>query len=169
MRQDCFRVPDPNRRRVLATLLALGLGLGGILPAQAAPMPLPSLADFVQLSRLLTGAAECSPLMAQPIFELLTAEPWGREHLAQLSQKWLPLAASGNPPSLDLTRLSPGERWFAAHWLTTWLTGIYYHQSGNRMVSYRDALMYLGLATVRPVPGFCGGEFGAWSEPPAGV
>jgi hypothetical protein len=128
---------------------------------------------FIQLSALLTGTSHLNLDIARKIQALIVAEPWGREHLTQVAAKlkFLNSAAGAQTPlqAIDSLRFSSGERWFINHLLTTWITGIYYHQIGVQLVTYQQALMFTALDGVRPPPGQCMGEFGYWSSAPAGV
>jgi hypothetical protein len=164
------------RRRVLGALAALAMTQCFPLLAFAASRESTAVADdldvFIRLSSIVTGVERLDRETAKRIRELISAEPWGKEHLAQIGAKLLP---SGQPlPATRAQLLAPerftdGERWFIGHLLTTWFTGIYYHQRGNHVVTYRNALMHVALEDVRPVPGHCEGQFGFWSEPPAGI
>lgn len=165
---------NASRRRLLGALAVLTASQCFPLPAFA--IGTAAIADdldaFMRLSAIVTGVERLDRETARRILDLIRAEPWGKEHLAQIGAKLLP---SGKPlPAtrdklLNPERFNDGERWFVGHLLTTWFTGIYYHQTGNHVVSYRNALMHVALEEVRPVPGYCGGTFGFWSEPPAGV
>jgi len=119
-----------------------------------------SFEDFFLFSKLITGYELLDHAMAQQLYRLLTAEPWGMDHLQRLRKKLLQV------DSQHLKSLDQGEQWFFGHLLTTWLTGIYYHSSGNHMVSYEHALMYDAFENIRPTPGFSTQEFGFWTEPP---
>ncbi|MDD5180138.1 MAG: sugar dehydrogenase complex small subunit [Gallionellaceae bacterium] len=129
---------------------------------------------FIRLSEIIAGTRQLDRDTAMQILEVIRAEPWGKEHLAQIAAKLMPSLSDSPLPAdrqalLDPKRFSDGERWFIGHLLTTWFTGIYYHQSGNHVVSYKNALMHAALEDVRPVPGHCNGVFGFWSEPPQGI
>lgn len=167
---------DASRRKLLAALAALVLVPAVPHLALAAPKEAPAVADdldtFIRLCVIVTGVERLDRETAARILELIRAEPWGKEHLAQIGAKLLP-SGKPLPPTreklLNPERFNEGERWFIGHLLTTWFTGIYYHQQGNHVVTYRNALMHVALEDVRPVPGHCNGTFGFWSAPPAGV
>lgn len=163
-----------TRREFVAALLALwaGSALPGISWAQAEPAGADDLDAFLRLSAFVTGVAALDRETARQILDLIRAEPWGKEHLGQIAAKLLPSGpeaglSGARGELLDPRRFTDGERWFIGHLLTTWFTGVYYHQIGNHVVAYREALMHVALQDVRPAPGHCGGEFGYWSEPPA--
>lgn len=156
---------------VLATLLA-STKLPSLAWASPADGPVSNdaaLNQFIRLSEVLTGTDQLDRETAGKILERLQTEPWGREHLAQITPKILgPDAPTDRQKLFDKTRYTEGEHWFIGHVLTTWFTGIYYHQT-NYAISYRYALMHAAIQDVRPVPGHCNGEFGFWSQPPQGA
>jgi hypothetical protein len=53
-----------------------------------------------------------------------------------------------------------------SHLLITWYTGIYYHETGDRVVTLEHALMYRqsGFLTA---PTYCGGAPGHWAGKPS--
>ncbi len=111
----------------------------------------------------MTGYQPLNADMAKALFELISTEPWGIEHLRRVQHK---LSLAGNPKK-GLASLDQSERWFFGHMLTSWVTGIYYHNSGNIMVSYEHALMHASFKDIRPTPGLSSEEFGFWSKPPS--
>jgi hypothetical protein len=162
---------DQQRRNTISLLAAALAGL--VLPfrAWAAANSQELLPVLIYIGKLLTGSDRLDTEFAQEVLDLINIEPWGKEHLSQLAEK---LAITADHPSVSLSdvsallkpeRYSDGERWFINHLLTTLLTGIYYHQSGNRVVSYQHALMFSVLVAPH---GQCGGEFGFWSVVPVG-
>ncbi|MDD2776991.1 MAG: sugar dehydrogenase complex small subunit [Gallionella sp.] len=133
------------------------------------------LGGFLQLSTILTGYALLDKDTARLILIHIRTEPWGKEHIAQVSAKVLPSSPDNTGSTtrrqrLDMTKFSEGERWFIGHLMTTWFTGVYYHQSGNHVISYHNALMHAAIQDIRPIPGYSeGGAFGFWAEPPVGA
>lgn len=132
-----------------------------------------NLDEFIKLTELITGTTSIDRETARNILACFQAEPWGKEHLGQIAKKLLPRYATELLPDsrnqlLDPLRFESGERWFMGHFLTTWFTGIYYHQV-SRVVTYEHALMFETLSDVRPSPGLCAGEFGFWAKPPESV
>lgn len=170
---------NAKRRRLLASLAALFVC--STLPwaafaaaTKGAGVVAEDLDAFIRLSEIITGAKQLDRETAMQILAVIRAEPWGKEHLAQIAAKLMPSLSDSTLPTdrralLDPKRFGDGERWFIGHLLTTWFTGIYYHQSGNRVVAYKNALMHAALEDVRPVPGHCNGVFGFWTEPPKGI
>lgn len=154
-------VKIPARRQVLKGLGALCSV--PLLPSIAfATSRTISYEEFLQLSKLLTGSSDVEHHTAATMFETFRKEPWGMEHMYRVYSKIRDVS------ELQLSKMDDGERWFTGHLLNTWITGIYYHESGNRTISYEHALMYDALTDLRPVPGYCDREFGFWSKPPLG-
>ncbi len=50
--------------------------------------------------------------------------------------------------------------------VAAWYTGVVAGDTGNRFVTYKDALIWNTLTFTNPL-GFCGGEMGYWAKPPA--
>jgi hypothetical protein len=161
-------------RRQLLGILASSFLL--CLPYRASDantqIPAFTLDVFLYLSRILTGADKLDAPTAQRFYDLFAEEPWGKEHLAQVAEKLklpqssIEISKSELKRLLDFKMFSNGERWFINHFLTTWMTGIYYHQVGDKIVTYQKALMFTALDGIRPSPGVCSGKFGYWSEAP---
>lgn len=159
--------------------------LGGVLAWQSFPQlvlanpPDPNhvadnLEQFIALSSIVTGVENLDRDTAQKILDHIRAEPWGKEHLSQIAGKIFPSltdahSATSRQALLNPEKFTDGERWFIGHLLTTWFTGVFYHQTGNHVVTYRHALMHTAIQDVRPVPGHCNGVFGFWNKPPVGA
>jgi Membrane bound FAD containing D-sorbitol dehydrogenase len=170
--------PDLSRRKTLA-FLATSL-LIGVLPrpswaVESQQQQLQSFVAFMQLSRILTGSDDLDSDAAQHIFKLISTEPWGTQHLAQITNK-LKVTPAGivitpleQAALLEPNHFDSGERWFINHLLTTLMTGIYYHQIGNHVVTYQHALMHTAMEGVSALHSKCAGEFGYWSSAPLGV
>lgn len=175
--QSEHNLPDLPRRRSLAFLAGSLLLCAMPLRSWAADSQqrIQSFVVFMRLSRILTGTDDLDADFAQRIYNLIAAEPWGIEHIAQVAEKLKVASASGVITPLEQEELlapdhfSAGERWFINHLLTTWLSGIYYHQIGDQVVTYQHALMNTALIGVRAPYGQCGGTFGYWSDAPTGV
>ncbi|GEM_PF-1875434 len=170
-------LPDFSRRRSLIWLTASLLYCA--MPRRSwgfdAQQQLQLFVVFMSLSRILTGADKLDEDFGEHLYNVILAEPWGREHLTQVAEKLqiTPASLTISPVELNKMlipeRFSDGERWFINHLLTTWVTGIYYHQLGNQVLTYRHALMYSALDDVSSPHGQCGGEFGYWTEAPTGI
>jgi hypothetical protein len=174
-RSEAFSNNAISRRQ--AMFMLAGLFAYHSLPrlAFAATESSPRIADnldrFIELSSAITGVKDLDRDTAQKILDLIRVEPWGKEHLSQIGEKIFP---SGDDAHSAQTPLNPekfteGERWFIGHLLTTWFTGVFYHQIGNHVVAYKHALMHTAIQDVRPIPGHCDGSFGFWSKPPVGA
>lgn len=171
---------DSGRRRVLGLVAALLAMQGAPTLAWAALQDeVPRVADedfqaFVTISVFLTGVKNLDLEIARKIYDHLRAEPWGKQHLELITVKISPLLMSESlvVPRWQLlhpTRFSETEHWFIQHILTTWYTGIYYFENTAQFVTYQHALMNVALQDVRPTPGVSDGNYGFWSEPPAGA
>ncbi len=140
------------------------------LPLSARAAEPDNYAYFMSISRTLTGKDRLDENTAERIYDLIRTEPWGPQHVVQVAEKLKistpDILALERESLLNPDRYSAGERWFINHLLTTWLTGIYYHQNGNKVVSYRHALMFTSLDGVSQPRSLCGGSFGFWSEAP---
>ncbi|MDX8401729.1 MAG: sugar dehydrogenase complex small subunit [Mariprofundaceae bacterium] len=157
---------NPARRHLVRLLGAGGVVLALAPAALVEAAVLPEAMDVRALTDLcerLTGTRPSAALAKRTLAALL-AEPWGASHLQRLRVKQGSLLREGR---WRLEALDEGERWFLSHLLTTLVTGVYFHERGNRALAWDDALMHAALADVRPVPLACTGRFGDWSRPPA--
>jgi len=155
---------DPSRRMLLkggAATLILPL-LQGLAVPEAAAVSKGTFDAFLRFSREVTGYHNLNRSMVEQLIAVFEAEPWGMDHLKRVRNK-LSQAAT---PAEALVTLDEGEHWFLGHFLNTWITGIYYHGSGNKTVSFEHALMHDAFRDLRPVPGFSDRKFGFWAEPP---
>ena len=165
-------LPDRQRRRLTLAMLACLSAAPLLSPpwtALAKTADVVSREHFRLLSIYLTRYARLDEKTLDAIYDALIHEPWGKEHMKRLLGKLFPaLPESTKPRSeyLVVRHLDEGEAWFAGHVLTTWMTGIYYHQTGNRTLTYRHALMFEALQDLRPIPGLSEEPFGYWSKPP---
>jgi len=172
MQQQASDTIDASRRLLTKALsLALTLPLLPRLACSAAGTSRRgiTLEQFRILSIYLTRYARLNPEMLRAIHTTLMHEPWGPEHLARLLHRLFPDLPTSSKPRTQLLvprNLDDAERWFAGHILTTWMTGIYYHETGNHTISYEHALMYESLKDIRPVPGMSDLPFGFWQDPP---
>ena len=183
----------PGRRQfVLALGMSVAASLTGSLAARAGlsrrtqallaltPPQLknpknPGFAVFMHLSRLVTCRAELDEGMGRRIFALFQAEPWGKKHMTTAYRELTgALAASVGPASVPeliaAGALGKGESWFASHVLTTWVLGIYYHESrAPERVAFAEALMWEAVEGLMEPPGYSTGEPGYWAEMPPGA
>jgi len=121
-----------------------------------------SLQSFYQISEQILSYEQLNVDISKSLYHIFQQEPWAQTHLQNIASK-LSLEKQNN---LSLSKLSADETWFLQHFLTTWITGIYYHTSGNKFISYKDALMHSSLQDIRPIPGLSSQDFGFWSMPP---
>ncbi|MDQ6954238.1 MAG: sugar dehydrogenase complex small subunit [Mariprofundaceae bacterium] len=123
-------------------------------------------AKFMALSALLTGVTTLDENSGLKIMHKLQQEPWGEEHLHRVFQKFS-IGKTEQPSTINgFENLDEGERWFVGHILTTWITGIYFHESGNEVMTYSHALMHSSLRDIYPEPHMCDSPFGYWQKPP---
>ncbi|MFM2407287.1 MAG: Membrane bound containing D-sorbitol dehydrogenase [Pseudomonadota bacterium] len=166
-----------SRRSAIAVLAVLTIGrfFPSVVAAEMTVGDVAGLNGFIRLSVFLTQVEQLDQETAGRIYEHILLEPWGKEHLALIEERIriLQLESSSTVTLQQLLankhfneEAGKGERWFVDHLLTTWFTGIYYHQSGNYVITYRDALMHVALQNIRPIPGHCVSTFGYWTEPP---
>ena len=158
-------------RRQIAVRGALSLiAIGGLVFADGVwqrhgsspPRPeddAPSFDDFLALSREFLKRNQLDLSVGRKIYDTILAEPWGPQHIATLLHTMQSKPATGD--------LTPDEKWFASHVLTTWYTGIYFyeHRDEQRM-SFAGALMYDAVRTVMPTPFSASSGYAAWASPP---
>ena len=135
----------------------------------------PSFDVFFRLSQWVTCRRELDKAIAQKMFPLFQAEPWGKNHLASTYEKLQTKLRHRNEEGsilemMNTEVLGEGEVWFASHILTTWYLGIYYHESREPVrVTYEGALVWQALDGWTNPPGFTTLEPGHWSKEPTGV
>ncbi|MBF0281508.1 MAG: hypothetical protein HQM07_02925 [Zetaproteobacteria bacterium] len=125
-----------------------------------------SLEKFYEFSQSLTQVQSLDRNMCEKMYQIFKKESWGMSHLQRVYRKVVEIGTVRTDEVLN--SLDEGEHWFLGHFLTTWITGIYYHDSGNLVVSYEHALMYASFTDLRPVPGFSARDFGFWKDAPQG-
>jgi hypothetical protein len=158
-----------TRRQIVVRGALSLIAIGGLAVAAGAwqrhrsslpgPNDVPSFDDFLVLSRALLKRDQLDLPVARKIYDTILAEPWGPQHIATLLH-----TVQSKPANGDLT---PDEKWFASHVLTTWYTGIYFyeHRDEQRM-SFAVALMYDAVRTVMPTPFSASSGYAAWATPP---
>jgi len=160
-----------ERRQIVqfasALMLALPL-LPQLLWAESNDTPSTpnAINTFMALSTFLTANHILDRDMAIQILQQIMQEPWGKEHLQRVLKK-SQLQDRGKFDAAKLTSLDAGESWFTGHLLTTWVTGTYFHESGNKVISYKQALMHAAFRDIYPEPNQCASKFGYWQTPPA--
>lgn len=137
--------------------LALLGGLAALLPARGfaqAPAAI-DRAAFLQASSLATGVpANELTGMADALLAAFRDQSPAITQLIAFGGKGAPADIAAAVHGTPLEALC---RQLAA----AWYTGI----AGTKLVSYEDALAWK-VAGYTAVPGECGGEFGAWADPP---
>lgn len=108
-----------------------------------------SAADFLRISRRLTGRRRLDPKVAALYLEALVAAPANRELLADLAR-----GKGGTSAHAVLERTI----------LEWWYTGLYEVRGEKRVATHEGALMWDAIGV--PAPASCAGEFGAWSRAP---
>ena len=169
---------NPDRRQLLVMLAALTVSLPaipGFLWATAAANDKDAspcingseeaLDVFMELSHRLTSSSELDRETGQQILQQMNSEPWGPEHMQRVLDK---IDAGGNKK--DITEIfatfDDAELWFAGHLITTWVTGMYFHESRNMVISYDHALMFSAFRDIYPQPNHCNSEFAYWQVAP---
>ncbi|MDP2821982.1 MAG: sugar dehydrogenase complex small subunit [Sulfuritalea sp.] len=178
---------DLSRRVLIAALLGGGTTLLasrywlGEAAAQSIlkfnlPVPAPaedsSFALFFALSQLVTQRPQLDEAVARRMYPLFLDEPWGAHHIhSTYIQLWgllKPSTTNANPAQPALSSvLGKGQAWFAAHLLTTWYLGVYYHERMPPLrVAHAEALMFDCLHPEIPRPFAESTGFGEWGNPP---
>ena len=154
-----------NRRRLLKALaVIISLPLYHKFTFATVSASLISYKAFAEYVEKILNFEPLNVDMTKRVYQLLQGEPWGMSHLQRVVGK-----SSERNKGIVLAQLDEGEHWFLGHLLTTWVTGIYYHDKENVVVSYEHALMHEALKEIRPVPGLSTETFGFWHEPPAKI
>ncbi|AQS87716.1 membrane bound FAD containing D-sorbitol dehydrogenase [Neoasaia chiangmaiensis NBRC 101099] len=159
---------DGDRRRFMGGALAtaaLAL-MQGTRPAHAATA---DDAAFLTLSRAITGKTDLNAETAARLRPLLGRSFDGLDaRLRQLA----PLAAQGaTPEAVADAAEKAGLKDDFFRILTAWYTGSAKIGLNAPMVAYYEALMYRPTRDALPVPTYCFGEPGWWTQdpPPLGV
>ena len=168
------REPNLRRRQFLHVLAAVMVALP-VLPHMAwahgaANVSITESATefekFMALCKQVIATDSLDEETGKNIMQVLKQEKWGADHLRRVLQKFEIAEKRELSPSDALASLNEGEQWFVGHVLTTWITGIYFHLSGNKVISYKHALMYESFRDIYPEPYLCDSHFGYWQQPP---
>ena len=122
--------------------------------------------EFMKLSAELTAWSGLDRESGKKILQKMRNEPWGSEHLQRVINKFSTGQEAGSEKKEIFESMDEGELWFAGHLLTTWVTGMYFHESGNAVISYDHALMFDAFRDIYPEPNYCQSEFGYWQKAP---
>jgi hypothetical protein len=159
-----------DRRRILkslAVILMMPVYPQVLLSAAMVPKSYSFATEdsFFTFSQKLLQMDNLNMRMSNAILALIEKEPWGIEHLQRVVKK---IEQADHIDSF-IDSLDKGEKWFVGHLLTTYMTGIYYHELGNRVVSYEHAVMHEGVKDLRPIPGLSNEDFGYWADLPSAI
>jgi hypothetical protein len=177
-----------TRRQIIKSLIALGAGSAFLFYWETLPHDVsgsitviggdgkPTLGVFSLLSSVVTLRDDLNPEMMKEMYAAFLDEPWGPDHMLRCYRKIMAALpkkeiATERPPLADTSwQFDKGEAWFLRHLLTTWYTGIYYHEERQiRAISYEHALMFDAARDTIPVPFVDATGFGTWAEPPENI
>ena len=132
----------------------------------------PSFELFLALSQLVTARDQLDQQMAEKMYPLFMAEPWGAHHISSTYQQILaftdnPIDGQSASVLPDRSRLDEGQAWFADHLLATWYLGVYYHESSpTQRVGHEYCLMFDAIRNKLPIPYVEATGFGGWATVP---
>ena len=166
---DAIRAPLWTRRALLARA---GVLAGGVLVAPYFQQQTLTVAQFTQLSAVLTGvpANQLDATLAQTYLDSLQAQ----QHLVVSPAALYQQAGFGSaspPSSLDAITGSPlfqqaDVRLIVDEIIQYWFTGIYDAPSGQQVATYTDALAWQVLSYAQ-APTECHGRMGGWADAPS--
>lgn len=178
---------DLSRRALIAALLGGGttllasrywVGEASAQPIVKFNLPVPAPAQdasfvlFFALSQMVTLRPQLDEAVARRMYPLFLDEPWGAHHIystyVQLWDLLKPSTMHAEPAHPALSgALGKGQAWFAAHLLTTWYLGVYYHERMPPLrLAHAEALMFDSLHPEFPRPFVESTGFGEWGNPP---
>ncbi len=179
-----------------ALVLRGGAGLAYALLAGRLPLPPPAvaqsgsnepLAAFMELSAVLTGHSDLNGILGQEAFTALAQhEPTFGDNMREL----LTFFRAGGVDATGLQSRLAAERPELARIprqvVRAWYLGVVgdvdeepageeelnpetaaQGTANARVVAWEQAMMFVPVADRLPVPSYCGGQAGFWSEPPA--
>jgi hypothetical protein len=137
------------------------------LPAAGGPSGA-SFEVFVALSQIVLIETDLDRAVAQQMYDLFMAEPYGPKHIAAcyaaLRAAFLAHARHGGQEAFMQTKLPYGETWFISHLVTTWYVGVYYHPDRpTQWITLHGAMMYRAVRGLLPSPYEESVGFGKWS------
>lgn len=156
---------DATARRDFLASLCAGLAMLAIPDAQASTAPARSdaVAAFMKAAAVLTGLPVDDREQAARYLAVL------RDRLAPTQVEALIRAAALPPEKLLAASRTGPLREAGAFAMDLWLTGMAAPAAPNQpaqVLAYTDALVWAALPFTKP-PGYCGGAFGYWADPPA--
>lgn len=166
--------PSSLRRRTLM-MASAAAGASALAADMLAPRPAAAWAltadesRFLAVSQAVTGHGDLNPDIAARLFAAMvrTFPGYGAqvEALARI-------ARPGGTPEEILSRAEEANlRQTMLGLVAAWYTGSVQDKTNAPMVAYYDALMYQPTRDALPVPTYCFGKPGWWTEtpPPLGV
>lgn len=140
------------------------------LPPAAVTSP-PSFETFLALSQIVLVEEHLDHALAQQMFDLFMAEPWGPKHIAScytaLRSAFLERDQRGGQATVAKVSLPYGETWFISHLVTTWYVGVYYHsERPTTWITLHGAMMNRGVRGLLPQRYEESVGFKNWARPP---
>ncbi len=135
----------------------------------------PTFGEFEALCRIVLARSQLDGRLVRRMFPVFVTEPWGAMHIGHAYAKLRAAAIKTGSrlrdrPAANLSDLTPGERWFVSHLITTWYLGIYYHeQRPTQRITRSGALMYAALRGVAPTPYVGNTGYAAWAVVPPAI
>ncbi|KAB7613486.1 hypothetical protein F9L33_12905 [Amylibacter sp. SFDW26] len=171
-----------NRRSVVLSLLSYGLGNTAMAketlrifqnysPSLNDPEH-PSFDVFYHLSQLICCRENLDKDGAQTMYLLMQQEPWGKKHIStaytEIKNGLENRQSDASIADLvEAKEIGDGEAWFVSHILSTWYTGIYFHEAQPKQrILYDAALMWDVVGNYIAPPGTRILEPGSWANIP---
>jgi fructose 5-dehydrogenase small subunit len=163
------RSVDSISRRTMLKTLAIAAQLAFLSPVAARAQPQVREADFLALSRALTGRGSMNATFGGRLYAALVAN---NNNFADRAAKLVGLMQVGQTSQQLLARASEAGLRETAHVIVAgWYTGTVTHDNRSQLIAYDDALMYSTVSDGLTVPTYCSNGPLWWSKvpPAAGV
>ncbi len=150
-------------RRAFVAAFVSGYGIIGLENALAADG---GDANFLALSRFLTGRTDLDPDLSKRFFSALTVQD---PHFVQKLKHLAAAIASQAPQSvdaLDLISLSPADQSCALAIIAAWYSGMVGSGPGATLVTFNAALLYDFTRDAVTVPTYCAWGYDYWTASP---
>lgn len=162
--------PLPGRRSLLlGTIMgSVSVAIGNSVLGRANALAAPPLDEtFLSVSKAITGRPDLDPVLSS---RLCAAMQTTFPAYASTIQSLARITAQGGQPHEILDRSGDLKKAFLAL-NAAWYTGSTEDKTNAPMVAYYDALMYQPTKDGLPVPTYCFGRPGWWTEapPPLGI
>ncbi len=153
-----------RRSLLLGTIMgSISVAVGSSVLGKAGALAATPLDDtFLGISRAITGRQDLDPILSSRLCAAMQATFPG---YATTIQALASVTANGGQPHEILDRAGDLKKAFLAL-NAAWYTGSVEDKMGAPMVSYYDALMYQPTKDGLPVPTYCYGRPGWWTEAP---